>query len=89
MAVIQAFARTKTDLDFVCPREVIEDAISELGRMRLMERSIAALGAFTLVDPQEEAVRKECLARNIAALQKIRQPHQTYWPVEPWPVKEQ
>ncbi|MCC8194351.1 MAG: hypothetical protein LIP28_06875 [Deltaproteobacteria bacterium] len=51
-------------------------------------RTSEALASFTMVDPAEEAVRKECLAHVRESLRIMRQENPDRLPSQAWPVKE-
>lgn len=60
-AVIRLMTKADVPVDTMCPREVIEDELSFAEYVQWMEKAAAALDAFTLNEPGEEAVRKACL----------------------------
>ncbi len=67
VAVIQLMAHMHNELPDIiyaqkmCPRVFIEDTASYDQMIDWMERAAAALEAFTMIDPQEEAMRRACL----------------------------
>lgn len=61
VAVIQLMTRTGIPVERMCPREVIEDALSVEQYTIWKQQAVAALDSFIMKDLAEEAVRKACL----------------------------
>ena len=90
VAVIKVFAatRAKDNLAMVCPRFPSDDPAYAGSEFHYLSRTAEALSSFTLANPAEEAVRKECLANVRENIQLMQKQYPNLKPASPWPVKE-